>query len=225
MIPIARSAATITPAGRRLALAGCVVLAGTMPALAHPHVWVEAQAQVLFDKTGKVDGIRNTWVFDEMYSAFAVQGIEKDGKLATAKDLAPLAETNVTSLAEYDYFTYAKASGVKLTFGKPIDYSLEERDDKRVVLRFTLPLPVPTKTGRALSFQIYDPTYFVDFELAPKDPVALDGAPSGCSQSVLGANPLLVKDGQKVAQTFDAGVAPGEDFAIKMASRVIVACP
>lgn len=200
-------------------------LAAATPACAHPHVWVEARAEVQFDKAGLVSGIRNAWVFDEMYSAFAVQGLEKDGKLATEKDLASLAKTNVESLAEYEYFTYAKAGGQRLKFDKPVDYFLEERADKRVVLHFTLPLAMPTKTGRALSFQVYDPTYFVDFELAAKDPVNLAGAPPGCSDTVLGANPLIVADGQKTAKAFDNGMTPSDDFALKMAGRVIVACP
>lgn len=204
---------------------GAASCLAVVPALAHPHVWVEARARVLFDKSGKVDGIRNDWVFDEMYSAFAVQGLEKGGKLATAQDLASLAKTNVESLKDFDYFTFAKVDGHKLTFGTPIDYTLEERPDKRVVLHFTLPLVQPTKTGRYLTFQIYDPTYFVDFELAAKDPVALADAPSGCSQSVLGANPLVVQDGKQVAKAFDTGLTPSDDFALKMAGRVIVACP
>ncbi len=205
-------------------LFAAVLLAPTAAA-AHPHVWVEARAQVLFDKSGLISGIRHEWVFDDMYSSFAVQGLEKDGKLASPKDLSSLAKTNVESLAEFEYFTYAKAGGKKLTFAKPIDYFLEERADKRVVLHFTLPLVEPTKTGRAMSFQIYDPTYFVDFELAAKDPVAMSDAPSGCSDTVLGANPLVVSDGLKVAKTFDSGLTPSDDFAVKMAGRVIVACP
>lgn len=204
-------------------LAALASLAG--PALAHPHVWVEASAKVVFGKDGKVDAIRNEWVFDEMYSAFAVQGLEKNGKLATTADLATLAKSNVDDLKEYDYFTYAKAAGQKVKFAPPTDYSLEERPDKRVVLHFTLPLAEPTKTGRFMSVQIYDPTYFVDFELAPKDPLELAGAPAGCSKSVLGANPLIVADGQKLAKSFDTGLTPSDDFALKMASRVIVACP
>lgn len=208
-------------------MAGLVLamLAPAAPAWAHPHVWVEATAKVLFDKSGKVSGVRNQWVFDEMYSAFAVQGLGKNGSLATTAELAPLAKTNVDSLAEYAFFTYAKADGRKLKFGAPIDYSLEERPDKRVVLHFTLPLTEPTKIARAMSLQVYDPTYFVDFELAARDPVELTDAPSGCSKTVLGANPLVVSDGMKLAKTFDAGMAPGDDFAVKMASRVIVACP
>ena len=95
-----------------------------------------------------------------------------------------------------------------------------------MVLRFTLPLAEPIKIKRFMSFQIYDPTYFVDFELAAKDPVALANAPDGCSQSVLGANPLVVAQGQQVAKEFDSGLAaPSDDFALKMASRAVIACP
>ena len=195
------------------------------PAAAHPHVWVDATSTVLFDRTGLVSGIRNDWVFDEMYSAFAVQGLEKDGKLASRADLAALAKTNVESLADFGYFTFAKAGGHKVPFAKPIDYFLEERPDKRVVLHFTLPLAEPVKTGRAMSVQIYDPTYFVDFELSANDPVALRDAPAGCSTSVLGANPLVLADGKQLAKAFDTGLTPSDDFALKMASRIIVACP
>ena len=60
----------------------------TTSAFAHPPRLVEARAQVMFDKTGAFDGIRNTWVFDEEYSAFAVMGLEKNGKLASPQDLA-----------------------------------------------------------------------------------------------------------------------------------------
>ena len=213
------------PIGARGALCGLFFDLLVTSAQAHPHVWVEAREQVLFNKAGLLEGIHNDWVFDDMYSAFAVQGLERGGKLASTADLAPLAKTNVESLAEFDYFTFAKVNGRLLKFGAPVNYSLEERPDKRVVLHFTLPLLEPTKTGRFMSLQIYDPTYFVDFELAARDPVDLADPPSGCSKTVLGANPLIVQDGKEQAKAFDTGLAPSDDFAVKMASRVIVACP
>ena len=201
----------------RVCAALSAMAAFAAPVLAHPHVWVEARAEVLFGKDGKVDAIRNAWVFDEMYSAFAVQGLEKGGKLATTADLATLAKSNVDDLKEYDYFTYAKAAGQKVKFGAPTDYSLEERPDKRVVLHFTLPLAEPTKTGRFMSVQIYDPTYFVDFELAPKDPLELAGAPAGCSKSVLGANPRVVADAGKGAA--DTGGPAMTQAAMSMGAK------
>jgi ABC-type uncharacterized transport system substrate-binding protein len=198
---------------------------GAAPALAHPHVWVTARAAVVFDKQGQVAAIRHAWVFDEMYSAFVTQGIGKDGQLATKEDLAPLAKTNVESLAEFDYFTHAKAAGRAVEFGAPIDYTLEERPDKLVVLTFTLPLKTPMNTGRAFTFQVYDPTYFVAFSLEDKDPVAMTAAPSGCSASVLGANPLVAEDKQRLALAAIDNFSPGADFSVKLASRIIVACP
>ncbi|MGH6936140.1 MAG: DUF1007 family protein, partial [Methylocella sp.] len=38
-------------------------------AAAHPHVWVSARAQVIFDAKGEIEAIRHAWTFDEMYSA------------------------------------------------------------------------------------------------------------------------------------------------------------
>jgi ABC-type uncharacterized transport system substrate-binding protein len=194
-------------------------------AAAHPHVWVSARAQVIFDAKGEIEAIRHAWTFDEMYSAFVTEGQGKDGQLMTKEELAPLAKTNVESLAEFDYFTYAKVANAKIEFGTPIDYSLEELEDKRVVLQFTLPLQAPASATKAFSFQVYDPSYFVDFELEQQDPVGLAGAPKGCSVNVLGSKPLAAEDTKKLSESFFSGLSPGYDFGVKLASRIIVACP
>ncbi len=202
-----------------------LMLAWATPACAHPHVWVTAHEDVIFQPDGKITAIRNSWIFDDMYSAFAVQGLAKDGQLATKEQLAPLAKTNVESLAEFGYFTFAKNAGQKVDFGPPRDYSLEERPDKLVVLTFTVPLKEPLEPGRAFTFSIYDPTFFVDFSLAKTGPVALISAPKGCSIGVLGANPLEVQDAKQLSEAFYQNLSPGANFGMKLADRVIVACP
>ncbi|HZM08484.1 MAG TPA: DUF1007 family protein [Methylocella sp.] len=209
----------------RLLLSTIFVALLTGAAAAHPHVWVTARAQVVFNAQGEIEAIRNAWVFDEMYSAFATQGLGKDGQLLSKDELAPLAKTNVESLAEFDYFTYAKAANQKIEFGAPEDYSLEQRQDKLVVLRFTLPLKNPASAARAFSFQVYDPTYFVAFEMEKDDPVAMTGAPKGCSINILGTKPLAVDDTKKLSEAFFSGLSPGTDFGVKLASRILVACP
>jgi ABC-type uncharacterized transport system substrate-binding protein len=192
---------------------------------AHPHVWVTARAQAVFNAKGEITAIRHTWTFDEMYSAFVTEGQGQDGKLLTKEELAPLAKSNVESLAEFDYFTFAKAAGQNIEFDAPEDYSLEERQDKRVVLRFTLPLKAPASASKAFSFQVYDPTYFVAFEMDDQNPVGMVGAQKGCSVNVLGAKPLANVDTKKLSESFFSGLSPGYDFGVKLASRVIVACP
>jgi ABC-type uncharacterized transport system substrate-binding protein len=209
---------------RVILAAGFVAVFAPMAA-AHPHVWVTARAQAVFNAKGEITAIRHTWTFDEMYSAFETEGQGKDGQLMTREELAPLAKSNVESLAEFDYFTFAKVAGKNVEFGPPEEYSLEQQKDKRVVLRFTLPLKTPASTSKAFSFQVYDPTYFVAFEMENENAVSMAGAQKGCSVNVLGAKPLAETDTNKLSESFFSGLSPGTDFGIKLASRVIVACP
>lgn len=193
-------------------------------AAAHPHVWITGQEQVIFGPRGEIDAIRHAWVFDEMYSAFVTEGVGKKGQILSKQDLAPLAKSNVEDLAEFDYFTHAKLQGAKVEFGAPTDYSLEERPDKLVVLRFTMPLKTPAP-AKLFSFQVYDPTYFVAFELDKQNGVSFVGAPKGCSDNISGAKPLAVDESKKLTESFFSGLSPGTDFGVKLASAVIVACP
>ena len=78
------------------------LIAAGAPARAHPHVWVAVRSEVVFGPDGKISGVRHAWEFDEMYSAFAVQGLGKNGRPPTREELAPLAKTNVESLAEFE---------------------------------------------------------------------------------------------------------------------------
>ncbi|MGH6742865.1 MAG: DUF1007 family protein, partial [Bradyrhizobium sp.] len=133
----------------QIAVAFPILLAGAVQALAHPHVWVTMTTELDYTPDGAVTGTRQAWTFDDMYSAFATQGIESKTKgTFTREELKPLAQLNVESLKEYDYFTYAKVNGktVKGAFRDPIDYWLDY-DPKETVLtlHFTLPFKQPVK--------------------------------------------------------------------------------
>lgn len=193
--------------------------------MAHPHVWVAVQSEVVFGDDGKIIGVRHAWEFDEMYSAFATQGLGKNGAPPTKEELAPLAKTNIESLAEFDYFTFAKQNNEKPAFRPPQDVSLEVNERKSVVMRFYLPLQAPTSAKKPFSFQVYDPTYFVSFGLEKKEPVTISRAPAGCSLSLVEPSQLVATDNQKLSEAFFQNMSPGADFGIKLATRAIVACP
>jgi len=183
---------------------------------AHPHVWVTMTSEVVYAPDGSVTGVRHAWQFDDMFSTFATQGIEakKKGEF-TRQELAPLAEVNVTSLKEFDYFTYAKANGKKTPFGPPVDYFLEYKDNL-LTLHFTLPFKTPVKTQN-LDVEMFDPSYFVDFSFAEKDPVKLVSAPDACKLAI--------------AKPADASTLPppGENLAnnygSQFANKILVKCP
>lgn len=97
-------------------------------AIAHPHVWVTVETTVVFEQ-GSVVGLRHRWMFDEFYTAMAVEGLDtnKDGKYSR-EELAELAKVNVEGLHEFQYFTHVSLGGKPLTFNAPTDYWLEYVD-------------------------------------------------------------------------------------------------
>jgi ABC-type uncharacterized transport system substrate-binding protein len=150
-------------------------------ALAHPHVWIFFEATVLYDK-GTFTGLEEKWTFDEYYAATAIEGLDKnkDGKF-DREELAELAKVNVDGLKDFAYFTFPKLAGQDLQLGEIRDYWLEYADGK-LSLHFTLPFAQPVLAeAKGLTFSVNDPTYFIAFELAKKDPVRLGkGAPKEC---------------------------------------------
>ena len=136
-------------------------------ALAHPHVWVTVKSELVYGADGTVTAVRHHWTFDEMFSTFATQGLDtdKDGKLSR-EELKGLAEVNVTSLKEFDYFTYANGDGKKASFNEAADYWLEHQNGL-LTLHFTLPLKTPVK-AKTLQVEIYDGTYFVGLQPGQK---------------------------------------------------------
>jgi ABC-type uncharacterized transport system substrate-binding protein len=202
-----------------------LILLPVLPAAAHPHVWVVVKSEVLFGADGRITGIRHAWTFDEMYSAFATQGLGTDGKPPTAEQLQPLAKVNVESLGEFDFFTYPKHASEKPEFAAPVDYSLEADASNVITLHFTLQFKTPVDARKPFSFQVYDPTYFVSFAFEKEAAAKLTGAPPGCSVSKLDPGPLVAADTSKLSEAFFSNMSPGADFGIKLASRVVVACP
>jgi len=203
------------------------VLAPTVRADAHPHVWVTMTEELLYAPDGSVTGVRHAWTFDDMYSAFAIQGIEGKTKgVFTREELAPLAQVNVESLKEYAYFTYARVDGKrqKNAFVAPVDYFLDY-DPKQTVLtlHFTLPFQVPVKS-KALEIEVYDPEFFIDFGLADRDAVRLLHAPAGCQATIEKPHDDNFPVAMRLDKAFtssEANIGLGANFA----NRITVKCP
>jgi ABC-type uncharacterized transport system substrate-binding protein len=206
-------------------LAVLLLFAFAGPVAAHPHVQVKVRSDILFDQQGKITGIRHAWTFDEVYSVFAVQGLSRKGKLFTVEELAPVAAQNMTDLVDFKFFTFAKAAGSQLSFAEPVNYSASENPDSTITLHFTLPLSAPASAAKGFTLQVYDPTYFADFQFNPESAVTLDSPPSGCSTSFIKPAALAEADAKKLNESFFSGLSPGSDFGVKLAGRVIVACP
>jgi ABC-type uncharacterized transport system substrate-binding protein len=210
--------------GLTAAVAAFVLLAPAS-APAHPHVWVTVRSRVEF-ADGKVAAVVHDWVFDEMYSSFATEGLAPKGKLVTRDLFAPLAQENAGSLAELGYYTTLKLDGKTMEFAPVTEYWMEERPDQLVAFHVRLNLKTPKPVGRFGSLLVADPEFYIDFEFDdPPNGVVMDHAPDGCSNSLSKPKALETGDKQKLDESFFTNLSPGANFGIKMASRAILACP
>jgi ABC-type uncharacterized transport system substrate-binding protein len=207
-----------------IVLASLMVASGS--ASAHPHVWVTMKSTVIYGPDGAAIGVRHVWAFDDMYSAFATQGLEQKTKGEfTADELQPLAKVNVESLKEYDFFTFAKADSKKAEFVDPVDYHLEfNAKDTVLTLHFLLPFKTPVK-AKQLRLEVFDPEYFVDFALAEKDPVVLAGAPAGCTLELGKPQEMTKELAQKLAEIPQGGKIPIDSYGAAFANKIVVKCP
>ncbi len=204
-----------------LLFAGGIVL-GASSAQAHPHVWITVSSELIYAPDGSISGVRHAWTFDDMFSTYALQGIETKTKgVYSREELSPLAQTNVKSLKEFAFFTFAKADGKKEKFQEPVDYFLEYKDEA-LTLHFTLSLKSPVKP-KQLALEVYDPAFFIDFKFADKDPVKMVGAPAACQMKFQRSNEGNANAQKLSEQNFMSG--DNSNYGAMFANKIMVECP
>ena len=208
----------------RILLVAILGLATGNLAQAHPHVWVTMQTELVYAPDGSITGIRHAWAFDDMFSAFATQGLDsKEKGKFTREELAELAKVNVESLKEFDYFTYATADGAKAELTDPAPGYWLDYKDQVLTLNFLLPFKKPVK-AKELKLEIYDPSIFVDFAFAKEKPVQLAGAPK-CKLDVVLPREMTFAEGKALSQIPADQKNTTMTWGAQFASKILVHCP
>ena len=204
--------------GALLALA----MLATSVATAHPHVWIDSSARFQFDPSGKVSAVTVIWRFDDLYSAFAIQGADenRDG-VTTAEELTALGSLNVDYLKQWDYFTNLLADGAKVATGDVSDFS-NINDDGVLVFSFTLPFVDPVDPRQAgLRMSNVDPSYYIAFQDDKERPAAAEGPiPATCTVATYGPD----ETPQTVSDSLAMSLAADRTWASSFAPKVAIEC-
>jgi ABC-type uncharacterized transport system substrate-binding protein len=164
----------------RAILLGGLMLAGSGPALAHPHVWIDTRVEVILDSANQATGVRISWTYDELYSLYIIgdMGLDPDwdGRLSPEEE-ARLAGFDMKWDPEFPGDTYALLGDAPLALSRPKDWTASYAEGK-ITSTHLRTFDVPVRVGTApLIVQTYDPGYYVAYSI-PFDPVVTGGR--GC---------------------------------------------
>ena len=158
---------------------------GSAPAAAHPHLWIDVSATVVFDAKRQVTAIETRWEFDELYSVFATEGMDADGDgRFSSQELAGLAAENIKQLKEWHYFAVVESGGKRAGLAPVTEYVMTWGGG-RLSLDMTLRLVKPLDpVAKPVRFAFFDPTYYIDLVFARTEPLRLAGPPEHCRARV-----------------------------------------
>lgn len=172
--------------------------------------------EVLFDGAGKIVALRETWLFDEFYTADTVQRGER-------KKMERLTSRILLNLKDYGYFTRVQAAGRTILLLPPGESSAR-MEGNRLAMSFVAPLTEPVAvTEVPLIYAVFDPTYFIEMLHAErKDSIRLVDAPKDCRARLSPAKP----DPKAVAAAYalDRTQNGASDLGAQFAEKVEIRC-
>ena len=217
------------PGTFRLLVAGVMMFAASGSVMAHPHVWIEMESDVVFNDQGLIQGVNLTWSFDDAYTQMALDGLDTNGDgVYSQSELEPLTKENMASLKDYEYFTVMRVNGEKQEIGDVGEYG-QIWSDNKLKLHFQVPLKTPVDPRAAeFSFKVYDPEFFIAIDYVKDDPVTVAGAmPQPCKLMVRPVpTSAELEQTQAMLATKGKDWKPetNEDFGAMFAQAVLVQC-
>jgi len=171
---------------RALALLfGVAALAAASAAGAHPHVWIDAKAKLIFDK-GNITAIRMRWTFDPLFTTLVMGEHDKDkNKRFDKAEVADLKANAFSNLKNYSYFTHLRLDGAPAKVSRVTGFKPSFVGGK-LVYEFTVLLDKPVDPLKTrFGFGVYDETYYIEIQFDEKSPIAMTGAGSaGCNHAI-----------------------------------------
>lgn len=160
------------------------LLAAPVAAFAHPHVFVEANMEVLRNAKGEFTEIRHVWRFDELFSTSIIFDYDENGdNQLDETELGKVTDIVKESIAEYDFYTAVRHGTDALEFYEP-DGIGAYYEGNSLIMFLALELAKPLKPGeKPLRLSASDTSYYVAFDF-DTDNVTVAGNNEGCNIKV-----------------------------------------
>ncbi len=152
-----------------------VLLGLPVRGLTHPHLFVDYELFFVFNDKG-LDGIRERWTFDEMFSTMVREEYDRDrNQLFDSQENLEIEENAFLNLENFDYFTFIRIDGREFAVKMTRDFEADIHEG-RVRYTFFVPCPVAaTEHFKNLQVSIFDKSYYTALQMED-DKLVLEGA-------------------------------------------------
>ena len=161
------------------------------PAVAHPHVFVDATVEVLTE-AGAVTGVRLVWTYDDLFSLMLTEdlGLDTDGDLVLTDEEAAQLEANVVDWPpDYSGDLVISSGETDLSLASPEDHGASLSEGKVIEThRRPLVSPAPA-TAAPVTVKVFDPFYYVAYTVTD---VTVTGDPS-CQATLVKVDPVAAQ--------------------------------
>ncbi len=133
----------------------------------HPHVFIDAELFFVFDDRG-LSGVRERWVFDEMFSQNLLVDFDSDGDgRLNVEDVSRLRDIFYENTKEYNYFNIITIDGRKHHIDRLKKFSVSIESDC-IVYEFFVPCSVPVGTAeeKKVKVLLFDETIYTHLTIA-----------------------------------------------------------
>lgn len=210
----------------RSIIAAAALCALPLPALAHPHIFLDARLEAVASDDGHLAELRNVWRFDEVFSSSVLLDFDKNSDLKLDnQELAELGETMRASMEDFHYFTTISVDGKDVPVTKPGIIHVSWQHGQILVIFAVKPSkPVPLK-GK-LAFGIYDPSMYTAVNFPTDNDLKVEGKGfAACKHTVVRPDPDEVIASNKDTLTDAFFNDPtGTDMTKLFATRMEVSC-
>ncbi len=194
---------------RRLILSAFIASGHSAPALAHPHIFVDAELEIVFDSEGAPEGIWISWSYDPFFSMLLVSdlGLDPDftGEITEA-ERSDLDGFDMNWIEDYHGDTHVTQSGTALALTGPLEWESDYRDGQLFSrhLRHFIDRPAADEEWIVA---VYDPTYYTSYGIIGTPRIT---GRSDCTARVF--EPDWDAAGAQLEAALDEILATGGDF-------------
>lgn len=202
----------------------CLMACAT-PALSHPHVFAEANLEVVVAEDGAVEALRHVWRFDDLFSSTVLLEFDMNADLVLDNDeLAQVGAVIHESLAEFDYFQFVTASGKSVKMNPP-DMIMANYEDNQLTILFESKPAEPLRLDGQVDFGVYDPTFYTAIDFYDDEHLVTSHLPGNCTREVVRPDPdeAIAMNQETLTEAFFDDPT-GNDFSKLFATRLELKC-